>query len=124
MKLAFPDAGDEPTTTTHRRAYDLSAEGSGPGVNGPLLIVADLRTPGLDAGTVPALSERLAADPGIALVGEPQTAPPGMCRPVSAAQASPIVRWIGLSVLRRRVPPHLIPSDQPCGGVSDRSPGR
>jgi putative drug exporter of the RND superfamily len=77
MELAFPDAGDEPTTTAHRRAYDLLAEGFGSGVNGPLLIVADLRTPGLDAEAIPALSERLAADPGIAVVGEPQTAPAG-----------------------------------------------
>jgi putative drug exporter of the RND superfamily len=77
MELAFPDAGDEPATTAHRRAYDLLAEGFGSGVNGPLLIVADLRTPGLDAEAIPALSERLAADPGIALVGEPQTAPAG-----------------------------------------------
>ena len=68
MQLAFPQAGDEPTTTTHRRAYDLLAEGFGPGVNGPLLIVADLRTPGLDTETLPALTERLAADPGIALL--------------------------------------------------------
>ena len=50
MKLAFPDAGDEPTTTTHRRAYDLSAEGSGPGVNVPLLIVADLGRRGWTPG--------------------------------------------------------------------------
>ena len=59
MQLAFPDAGDEPTTTTHRRAYDLLADGFGPGVNGPLLIVADLRTPGLDTETLPALTERI-----------------------------------------------------------------
>ena len=78
MELAFPDAGDEPATTAHRRAYDLLADGFGSGVNGPLLIVADLRTPGgLDAEAIPALSERLAADPGIAVVGEPQTAPAG-----------------------------------------------
>ncbi|HKF00186.1 MAG TPA: MMPL family transporter [Actinomycetes bacterium] len=77
MQLVFPDAGDEPTSTTHRRAYDLLAGGFGPGINGPLLIVADLRTPGLGGGTLPALTERLAADPGIAFVGEPQTAPTG-----------------------------------------------
>ncbi|MGH8892675.1 MAG: MMPL family transporter, partial [Actinomycetes bacterium] len=29
IQLAFPDAGDDPTTTTHRRAYDLLAEGFG-----------------------------------------------------------------------------------------------
>jgi RND superfamily putative drug exporter len=77
MQTGFPDAGDEPTTTTHRRAYDLLAEGFGPGINGPLLIVADLRTRGLDAESLPTLARQLAADPGIALVGEPQTAPTG-----------------------------------------------
>jgi putative drug exporter of the RND superfamily len=77
MQTGFPDAGNEPTTSTQRRAYDLLAEGFGPGINGPLLIVADLRTPGLDTGSLPALTERLAADPGISSVGEPRSAPAG-----------------------------------------------
>jgi putative drug exporter of the RND superfamily len=77
MKTGFPDAGDDPTSTTHRRAYDLLAEGFGPGFNAPLLLVADLRRPGVDAQAIPALSERIAADPGIAMVGEPQTSPSG-----------------------------------------------
>jgi RND superfamily putative drug exporter len=88
MRLAFPQAGDEPTTTTHRRAYDLLAEGFGPGVNGPLLIVADLRTPGVGTETLPALTERLAADPGIALLGEPQTAPTGDAAVLPAVPAT------------------------------------
>jgi RND superfamily putative drug exporter len=77
MTTGFPDAGDEPTSTTHRRAYDLLAEGFGPGFNAPLLLVADLRSPGVDAQAIPALSERIAADPGIAMVGEPRTSPAG-----------------------------------------------
>jgi RND superfamily putative drug exporter len=77
MQTGFPDAGDDSTSTTHRRAYDLLAEGFGPGVNAPLLIVADLRDTGVDAQAIPALAERIAADPGIALVGEPRVAPGG-----------------------------------------------
>jgi RND superfamily putative drug exporter len=77
MRTGFPDAGDDPTSTTHRRAYDLLAEGFGPGVNAPLLLVADLRSPGVDATAIPALAERVAADPGIAMVGQPRTAPAG-----------------------------------------------
>jgi putative drug exporter of the RND superfamily len=77
MKTGFPDAGDDPTSTTHRRAYDLLAEGFGPGFNAPLLLVVDLRRPGVEAQTIPVLSERIAADPGIAMVGEPQTSPAG-----------------------------------------------
>ena len=77
METGFPDAGDDSTSTTHRRAYDLLAEGFGPGFNAPLLLVADLRSPGVDAQAIPALSERIAADPGIAMVGEPQISPAG-----------------------------------------------
>jgi RND superfamily putative drug exporter len=75
METGFPDAGDDSTSTTHRRAYDLLAEAFGPGFNAPLLLVADLRSPGVDAKAIPALSERIAADPGIAMVGEPRTSP-------------------------------------------------
>jgi RND superfamily putative drug exporter len=77
METGFPDAGDDPTSTTHRRAYDLLAEGFGPGFNAPLLLVADLRRPGVDAQAISALAERVAADPGIATVGEPWTSPSG-----------------------------------------------
>jgi RND superfamily putative drug exporter len=77
METGFPDAGDEPTSTPHRSAYDLLAEGFGPGVNAPLLLVADLRRPGVDAQGIAALAERVAADPGIATVGEPRTSPAG-----------------------------------------------
>ena len=77
METGFPDAGDDSTSTTHRRAYDLLAEGFGLGFNAPLLLVADLRSPGVDAQAIPALSERIAADPGIAMVGEPQTSAAG-----------------------------------------------
>ncbi|MER5210125.1 MMPL family transporter [Streptomyces sp. NPDC002838] len=70
METGFPDAGNDATSTTHRRAYDLLAEGFGPGFNAPLLIVADLRSPGVDAEGIPELSRRLADDPGIASVGE------------------------------------------------------
>ncbi|RAY12678.1 MMPL family transporter [Actinomadura craniellae] len=77
METGFPDAGDDSTSTTHRRAYDLLAEGFGPGFNAPLLLVADLRAPGVDAQDIPALSARVAADPGIAMVGEPRTSPAG-----------------------------------------------
>ncbi|MEX5708121.1 MMPL family transporter [Parafrankia sp. FMc6] len=77
MRTGFPDAGDDSTSTTHRRAYDLLAEGFGPGVNAPLLLVADLRRPGADLDTVRALAGRVAADTGIATVGDPQISPAG-----------------------------------------------
>ena len=46
MQTAWPAAGDAPSDTTYRQAYDLLDEGFGPGVNGPLLVVVDLTAPG------------------------------------------------------------------------------
>jgi RND superfamily putative drug exporter len=40
MRLAFPDAGGNPTTDTTRRAYDLMTDGFGAGFNGPLVLAA------------------------------------------------------------------------------------
>ena len=34
MRLGFPDAGNDPSDTMTRQAYDLNAEGFGPGNNG------------------------------------------------------------------------------------------
>ncbi|HEU0101566.1 MAG TPA: MMPL family transporter [Mycobacteriales bacterium] len=77
LQTGFPNAGDSPTNTSERRAYDLLAEGFGPGANAPLLVVADLQDTGLTAADVPALAQRLATDPGIASVGRPQVSPDG-----------------------------------------------
>ena len=43
MNLGLPDEGNQPTSSTQRRAYDLMAEGFGPGFNGPLLLILDAR---------------------------------------------------------------------------------
>lgn len=42
LHLGTSDQGNNPATTTTRQAYDLLAEGFGPGVNGPLTIAARL----------------------------------------------------------------------------------
>ncbi len=49
MRLGETDDGNLPTSTTQRQAYDLVAEGFGPGTNGPLLVVVQLPAPGDDA---------------------------------------------------------------------------
>ncbi len=43
LRLGFSDEGNYPAETTTRKAYDLLAQGFGPGFNGPLLVVAALR---------------------------------------------------------------------------------
>jgi len=42
LRLGFADQGNDPVGSTTRTAYDLVAKGFGPGVNGPLLLVATL----------------------------------------------------------------------------------
>ncbi|WP_344243209.1 MMPL family transporter [Actinocorallia libanotica] len=39
LRLGFGDAGNNPPESTTRQAYDLLAEGFGPGFNGPLVLV-------------------------------------------------------------------------------------
>jgi RND superfamily putative drug exporter len=67
LRLGFPDPGNLPVADTQRRAYDLVAEGFGPGVNGPLLVVVDSADPSIVASA----AERLAADPGVQAVTPP-----------------------------------------------------
>ncbi len=43
LNTGFPDAGDNPKGQTERKAYELLADGFGPGFNAPLLVVADLQ---------------------------------------------------------------------------------
>jgi RND superfamily putative drug exporter len=72
MRLGMPDAGTQPTSTTQRQAYDLLAEGFGPGFNGPLTLVVDLSE--ANGGADAALGEvtsAMAADSGVRFVGEP-----------------------------------------------------
>jgi putative drug exporter of the RND superfamily len=45
LQLGLPGAGAQPTSTTARRAYDLTTEHFGPGVNGVLLVVAQVCRP-------------------------------------------------------------------------------
>ncbi len=71
MQTAFPAAGDAPVETTHRQAYDLLAEGFGTGINAPLTLVVDLSQDGVSAGRLSGLIGTVAADPGIASVGQP-----------------------------------------------------
>jgi putative drug exporter of the RND superfamily len=74
MRLAFTDAGNDPTSLTTRQAYDLLVQGFGPGFNGPLVIAADMHGPRNQAvATVDRLQQKLAAHhDGIAFVTPPE----------------------------------------------------
>jgi putative drug exporter of the RND superfamily len=71
MRLGFPDAGNDPPDKMTRQAYDLNAEGFGPGVNGPLVVAAELPGAGARA-QITSLASRLRSDPGVAFVAPPR----------------------------------------------------
>ena len=74
LHLGFPDAGNDPTSLTTRRAYDLMTEGFGAGFNGTFVLVADSGDDEAMA-TLAALRTTLAATPGVAAVSPPIASP-------------------------------------------------
>ncbi|MDX3001247.1 MMPL family transporter [Kribbella solani] len=79
MRLGFADAGTDAPTKTSRKAYDLLAEGFGPGFNGPLVVVSQG-----DQAAAQELGKTLGADPDIAAVTPPQVLPDGKIATVLA----------------------------------------
>src|SRR5215204_5294880 len=69
VRLGAADQGTQPTAQTSRRAYDLLAQGFGPGFNGPIPIVVDLND---DPRAPQKIHDRVRRLPGVASVGEPQ----------------------------------------------------
>ncbi|MGV9937973.1 MMPL family transporter [Streptomyces sp. NPDC003401] len=61
LRLGATDQGNDDTTTTTRQAYDLLAEGFGPGFNGPLQVV-------VPEGDATALVQGIEATEGVARV--------------------------------------------------------
>ena len=73
LRLGFADEGNSPEDTTTRRAYDLIAEGFGPGANGPMVIIVKTADGANDAASETAneLATAVAQDRGVAEVSGP-----------------------------------------------------
>jgi RND superfamily putative drug exporter len=63
LRLGMTDNGTSPESLTTRRAYDLLADGFGPGFNGPLLLSVELD--GASPQSLALLEQAIAADPGV-----------------------------------------------------------
>jgi RND superfamily putative drug exporter len=72
VRLGASDQGTQPTNQTARRAYDLLAEGFGPGFNGPIPIVVDMNGDELAPQRVYDEVQALGTAGDIASVAEPQ----------------------------------------------------
>ena len=70
LRLGFSDEGNFARETTTRRAYDMLAEGFGPGFNGPLLVAITVSSKD-DAALLPKLTDAIAADKGVAFASRP-----------------------------------------------------
>jgi RND superfamily putative drug exporter len=92
MRLDTSDAGNDPANTSSRQAFDLLAQGFGPGFNGPLTLVAELRG-GNAAPALASLRAAALATHDVGAVTQPRLAPSGriavlLVYPDSAPQAA------------------------------------
>jgi putative drug exporter of the RND superfamily len=106
LRLASSDAGNDPSSQTTRRAFDLLAKGFGPGFNGPLQLAVALPRPH-DTAAVSRLTQALASTPGVASVAPPRLNPDGTAAAIVAypttspqsAQTSSLVTRLRDSVI-------------------------
>jgi RND superfamily putative drug exporter len=89
LRLGFADASNDPASATSYKAYEMLADGFGPGFNGPLLLVAQTQS-AADRAALDRLDRALTAVPGVAAVqaGSAQ-ARPGAESAVEVTQVLP-----------------------------------
>ena len=87
MHLGFSDAGNNPKSTTTRRAYDLIARGFGPGFSGPLVLAAQLSPPGA-VGPLNQLVADIKKTPGVASVSPAIPSPSGAAAVIQVVPSS------------------------------------
>ena len=77
LRLGLPTDGDLSEEATQRQAYDLLAEGFGPGFNGPLTVVVDATDAEAPDTAFVATAEAIAALDGVATTAPPRPNPAG-----------------------------------------------
>ncbi|MFE6051335.1 MMPL family transporter [Kitasatospora sp. NPDC056446] len=88
LRLGLPGDEAKPTSTTQRRAYDLLSEGFGPGFNGPLTVLVDVKGVADPKAAANAVSQKVAALPGVVTVTPPMFNPAGDTALVNAIPAT------------------------------------
>jgi RND superfamily putative drug exporter len=76
LRLGIADAGNDPTSFTTRRAYDLLSEGFGPGFNGPLIVASQLSSPA-DVAAMQRVAGAIEKTPDVVHVGPVIPSPNG-----------------------------------------------
>jgi putative drug exporter of the RND superfamily len=85
LRLGFPDDGNARKDSILRTAYDLTAEGFGPGANGPLLIAAELPQGRDSSAALARVASDVRRDPNVAFVSPPQPSPDGRAAVITVA---------------------------------------
>ncbi|WP_326797503.1 MMPL family transporter [Streptomyces sp. NBC_01808] len=109
IRLGFNDAGNDPSDSTSRQAYDLLSDGFGPGFNGPLLVVTD-GGDGSAEEAATAAAQTLGETEGVAAAVPPMPTPDGeaatvLVYPVTSPQDEETTELVG--TLRDDVLPGL-----------------
>src|SRR3954467_4479294 len=99
LRLGSSDAGQDPASSTTRKAYDLLAKGFGPGFNGTFQIVVKTPNGKADLAKVQKLADALSSTDGLAAVSPPVQSPNGRialieARPATAPQDAATSRLI------------------------------
>ncbi|MFI1866539.1 MMPL family transporter [Streptomyces jumonjinensis] len=66
LQLGLPDEGSNAPASSSRKAYDLLSDGFGPGFNGPLTVVVDVKKSEDAKGAVEEVAERIGKMKGVA----------------------------------------------------------
>jgi putative drug exporter of the RND superfamily len=85
MRLDASDAGNDPSSTSSYKAFNLLSDGFGPGFNGPLLIAVELHGKNPAQGVLP-VRAAVAHTPGVVTVTPAQVSP---SRSVAVFEAYP-----------------------------------
>ncbi|MFJ9724846.1 MMPL family transporter [Streptomyces sp. NPDC101209] len=108
MRLGHVDNGADPADYTDRRAYDLIADGFGPGTNGQFTVVTDLTDARVDGAALSrTLHDALAATPGVARVTTPAAVDTSLLIATVTPDTGPQEQ--GTSDLMHRLEDHTLP---------------
>jgi RND superfamily putative drug exporter len=87
LRLDTSDAGNDPANLSSRHAFDLLAQGFGPGFNGPLLLVAELPHRD-DNAAMASIAAAVRETKDVAAVTQPRLSPSGNVAVIEAYPAS------------------------------------
>ncbi|MFG3154986.1 MMPL family transporter [Streptomyces sp. NPDC048219] len=88
LQMGLPGDESKPASTTQRRAYDLVAEGFGPGYNGPLTVVVQADGSGSAQDAARSVTEEIRGRKDVAAVGQPRLSESGDTAVVNVVPAA------------------------------------